>query len=1314
MFDYRPVNAPYPGLRPFEAYESEIFFGRDGHTDRLLEILQREHFLAVIGPSGCGKSSLVRAGLLPGLASGALGTGSHWRLALLRPGGQPMLSLAQALLGPYALGSELVGKDRVPKDAEDVTVETALMAAELRRGWEGLAGLVQTATTRQEKTAEPFNLLVLVDQFEEVFTYAKTGDGTDTEAETFVNLLLAARTHPEARIYVALTMRTDFLGQCVDFEELPEAINRAQYLTPRLNRKELALAITGPAQVFGGEVETGLANELIESIHQNSDQLPILQHALARMWREAERVNPDNPLIDANIANSDEVGGVKGALNRHANEVLESLTPDQQELAEKLFRAITEPHKSGGEDVRRPQTLAAIAAWACIPAESLKPVIEAFAKPEVSFLSYGRELKDNSVIDLTHEALIRQWETLKAWVADEFRRGVGYQRVATRAIEYQLGINGLLTGGDLARAMEWWNPQDNVEVGRNKPVLSEVERPAPAGVSGELPDQMPETVVARPYSGLQPNSTVLPVHDDPVKADALWQPTPHWAQRYSEKKDEELIAEFEQVRQFLIDSRDAEQRQREAEQNRLEAQAEAERLRAEQERQLADAARTSATRAQRIAMIAAMVALLAIGLAAAAYFFKQQAQSAKHERTISLFDSQLTHGSLLARVEDYAGARQVLAESATLDADIDPSRQHARNLLAGFTQIMGGQAEQVYTGAGAGLSGGAKLSPDGKLLAAAGERGTLVLFDAASGKLVQRLQGHDPNAGGLGDVKSVVFDPQGRWLFSGGDDGRIIRWSLPKGEKLDEWQAPAEVRSLALSPDGTTLASGLRGTSNQIILWNVADGKTIRNLDGHTGSVGTNGLAFSPDGKRLASASYDNTARVWDWQQGKSLFTLEGHQNDVYAVAFSPNGKILATASHDQQIILWDAETGHLLRSLQGHKNIVFGLAFNQDGNQLLSASRDNTLRLWNVASGITLHVYQGHQAGLWSVAIQDGKIYTAADDGTIRRWSLTTPEQWFWQLDGSPQSTALSPDGKLLAVGMKEGNLLIYRLTNGEQLSIQKDAHANGITRIAFNGDGSLLATAGLDDKAKLWQVQTDGKQLTLLHTLEGHTDAVLAVAFSPDGRQLATASYDGKIGLFEVATGKGRLFSAHQGYVESVNFNPQGNRLLSAGLDDHRLLLWDLDNPNSTPQPIAQAQDELSSASFSPDGHQIAAVGREVVVSLYDLAKPGIKQQLVGHEQAVYRAIYSPDGHQLATVSADRTVRLWDLDSQSLLFTLRLPTERQGSSSPLWDFDFRCVNGECWIAVPLVMGRVAVYRFPYDHLPKNFATSADKPENP
>ena len=1340
MFEFREVAMPYPGLRPFEPHESAIFFGREGHTDRLLEILQRERFLAVVGPSGCGKSSLVRAGLLPGLASGALGTGSDWRLALLRPGGQPMLALAQALLSPYGLGRELVGEARLPKDAEDVTADVALVAAELRRGPAALAGLAQTAAARRPEGAAPFNLLVLVDQFEELFTYAETLGGAG-ESQEFVDLLLAARAAcldgssvrsakpalPETaedtealnaslpcRVYVALTMRTDFLGSCVRFLELPEAINRAQYLTPRLNPQELASAITGPAQVFGGEVDAGLVDGLVESIRHDSDQLPILQHALARMWRVAAAANPDAPVIDASCAEA--VGGVAGALNRHADEVLAALTPEQQILAEALFRAITE-RREGGQDVRRPQSLAAIAGWAGVAVEDLKPVIEVFAASEVSFLHYGRELADSSVIDLTHEALIRQWEMLKQWVASEGQRGQGYGRWTRRAAEYREG-GGLLAGGELARALDWWNPTEPEEPvipagmpeSRHTDVSLQIRTALESspGANGKLPSMALD-------SGIPAGMTVScgpGVPDD--SESCAWEPKEAWVKRYSEAQDAERHEEFEHLRRFLINSRNEEQRRRERElkQKQLEEQAEAERRRAEKERQLASAARASANRAGWLAKIVAMVALLAIGLAGAAFAFKRQAQSAEKQAvtaekqvTASLFESQLTHGSLLARLEDCAEALRVLAESNHLDKEIPASRRHTRNLVAGYAEMMGGRTEQVYKGAGAALSGGVAISPDGKLLAVAGQRGTLVLFDADSGKLLRRLEGHDPQVDG-GGVNSVVFDPRGRWLFSGGDDSRIIRWSLPDGNKLDEWHAPDSIYALGLSPDGEILASG--GKDKLITLWIANNGKKIRVLAGHAESIAIpNGLAFSPDGSRVASASYDKTARIWDWRRGKLLHTLQGHKDRVQAVAFSPDGEQLATASTDNQVIFWDAKTGRLLRTLRGHQNTVFGLAFN--ANQLLSASRDKTLRLWDVASGITRRIYQGHEAGLWSVAMRGERIYTAADDATVRRWTLATPQQWLWETGGTPKAAAVSPAGTMVAVGMGDGSLRLHSLPDGKPLAEQTKAHDAGeINRIVFNGDGSLLATAGMDGKVKLWRVESEGQRLILLRTLVGHKDAVYAVAFSPDGSRLATASYDGQIGLFDAASGQGHLFPAHEGRVTSIAFSPDGKHLLSAGFEDRRLRLWNLDDFSRPPEEIARAQDMLLWASFSPGGREIAAVGREIVVSLYDLAQSDAPRRLVGHEQTVFRAVYSPDGRQLATVSADMTVRLWDLDSQRLLFTLRLPTKMQ-YPSPLWDFDFRCTAaGDCWIAVPLTVGRVALYRLPYERPPATPAPAA------
>lgn len=301
MFELRAVERPYPGLRAFEPHEAEIFFGREAHTDRLLGILQRERFLAVIGPSGSGKSSLVRAGLLPGLAMGSLGTGSDWRIALLRPGDHPMRSLAAALLQPEVLGRHLLSHDGEP-DAADI----AALEAELRRGPLALATLCAEAQRRHRADAgdgaatTDFNLLVLVDQFEEIFTYADAGgQQAADESDSFVSLLLAARADAKSRLaepglHVALTMRTDFLGNCVRFFDLPEAINQSQYLTPRLRRDEIERAIRGPVELWGGAIDDSLVAELINATGQSADQLPLVQHALARMWGEATRRQPDS------------------------------------------------------------------------------------------------------------------------------------------------------------------------------------------------------------------------------------------------------------------------------------------------------------------------------------------------------------------------------------------------------------------------------------------------------------------------------------------------------------------------------------------------------------------------------------------------------------------------------------------------------------------------------------------------------------------------------------------------------------------------------------------------------------------------------------------------------------------------------------------------------------------------------------------------------------------------------------------------------------------------------------------------------------
>ena len=287
-----PSDNPYPGLRPFLADETHLFFGRDEQRVELLRRLRLSRFLAIIGTSGSGKSSLVRAGLLPGLHGGFMaGRGGYWRVADLRPGTDPIGNLARALDQPEVLHEDADG-ERGPSYTETT----------LRRSAQGLVEAV-----REARLPAADRLLVLVDQFEELFRGLEARDSAKArdDASAFVKLLLAASGQTELNIYVVITMRSDFLGDCARFRGLPEAINGGQYLIPRLTRDQIAEAVTGPAAVMGVALSPPLVNRLLNDVGDNPDQLPILQHALMRTWDEwARRGCPDSGCCAARVSSA--------------------------------------------------------------------------------------------------------------------------------------------------------------------------------------------------------------------------------------------------------------------------------------------------------------------------------------------------------------------------------------------------------------------------------------------------------------------------------------------------------------------------------------------------------------------------------------------------------------------------------------------------------------------------------------------------------------------------------------------------------------------------------------------------------------------------------------------------------------------------------------------------------------------------------------------------------------------------------------------------------------------------------------------------
>jgi tetratricopeptide (TPR) repeat protein len=450
---------PYPGLRPFERDETDIFFGREEHTDQLLERLEHTHFLAVVGPSGCGKSSLVRTGMLAGLETGLLvSAGAHWRVADMRPGNHPFTSLTEALLLESALGPEYMA--HVTSYLTGQTETAAFLAANQHHGMLQ-AQLRRGPFSIQELLAkvplpEHTHLLLVVDQFEEIFRYYR--QGAEDEAAAFVSLLLASSQH--ADVYVVLTMRSDFLGDCALFHGLPEAINHGLFLTPRLNREQLRLAIEEPARVFGGELEPALVNRLLNDTGDNPDQLPVLQHALMRMWTIAS-ASPSGGAdggegMTLTMDHYAQIGGLDAALSQHADEAYHELSPVQQSIAEIMFRSLSE-RGSERRDTRRPVALAEIATVAQVPWQQVATVVDVFRQEGRSFLTppVGRALERNSIVDISHESLIRQWKRLQDWTTQETEAAELYQRLEDSACRWEQGHAALWRTPELEAALAW-------------------------------------------------------------------------------------------------------------------------------------------------------------------------------------------------------------------------------------------------------------------------------------------------------------------------------------------------------------------------------------------------------------------------------------------------------------------------------------------------------------------------------------------------------------------------------------------------------------------------------------------------------------------------------------------------------------------------------------------------------------------------------------------------------------------------------------------------------------------------------------------
>ncbi|MCI0456517.1 MAG: protein kinase [Gemmataceae bacterium] len=591
------------------------------------------------------------------------------------------------------------------------------------------------------------------------------------------------------------------------------------------------------------------------------------------------------------------------------------------------------------------------------------------------------------------------------------------------------------------------------------------------------------------------------------------------------------------------------------------------------------------------------------------------------------------------------------------------------------------------------------FSPDGTLLAAVGSDQAVKVWDIGTGAVLRTLPAE------MAVVSSVAFSQDGKWLAAARQDQVVKVWNLATGQELRTLRGPtAAVAVVAFSPDGRRLASGsgmahpaaalpsvalhvpIPEKPGEVKVWNLATGQELLTLRGHRAEITS--VAFSPDGKRLASASGDRTVMVWDLATGREPCTLPGHTAAVTSVAFSPDGGRLASAGQNGTVKVWDAATGQELGTRETLTAGLRSVAFSPEGGRLATIGMDQKVKVWDAGAGLEARTLTGHTGEVWNVAFSPvGGLLASASSGydklrqgelgEVKIWDVATGQE-LRTLPGhkaAVTSVAFSPDGKRLAAGTRvfvrsredlpaEVEVKVWEVATGEVLQTLKVQSAR-VTSLAFSPDRRWLGAAALNGEVKVWDAVTGQEHLSLfsrnLTPQEAARDFTpfgkpLSMAFSPDGKHVASGELQGMVHIWDVTTGqKRRPLQAHPSKIETVAFSPDGTRLASAGIDGV-VKVWDLASEREL-YTLRGHTAAVSSVAFHPDGTRLVSASGRVSKPLDGLLRPGegeVKvwdlttgqelRTLQGHPAGIYSVAFSPDGHRLAAAGADRKVRVWD----------------------------------------------------------------------
>lgn len=1146
---------PYKGLLFFDESDAEFFFGREALTAHLAERVKNlvidstSRFLAVVGASGSGKSSLVRAGLAVALKQ------AGWDVRIFTPGTSPLEAL-------------------------------------------------DTQLEQDPDKVEPDRLLILVDQFEEVFTLCHEESGR----VAFIEKLLILAQGSERKITVLIALRADFYSHCAQYPGLRQAVSAEQEYIGQMSLGELQRAIEEPAKRGGWKFEPGLVEILLQDLtthgyHQpEPGALPLLSHALFATW---EHRHGRTMTWDGYYAS----GGVGGAIAETAESVFnDQLNGAQQDIARAVFLRLTELGE-GTEDTRRRTTLKELVRRSTEEAAQMRAVLDILADARLITLN-----EDSA--EVAHEALIREWGRLHGWLTQDRESLLLHRHLTESAQEWDARGRDpadLYRGARLTQAREWASDQGNS--------LNTLEH---AFLNASIQQEQQDALEREAQHQRELEAAQALADSQSRAAKQLRRRAVLLSGAFALAVALAGLALFlgNQARQSALT---AQQHAISAEQNAEQAEANA--RRAESERRIAISRELAAAAISNLDDDPERSILIALQAVSSAHTI--EAENALHRSILgSRVRLVLHHDSEVWGVAYSPDGQQIATAS--------------QNNTAKFWDATTGQPLFILAGHTAPVNSIA-YNPDGTRVATASDDYTAKLWDPVTGEELLTFSGHRDA------VFDIAFSPDGRRLATASNDGTAKVWEVETGKELltfsghedavfDVAFSPACIRSTEASPELCGQRVATSGLDRNVRLWELVSGEELLVLPFEDGDQ-LRGLVFSPDGTHIAVTSTRFPwGRVWDSVTGEVMLNgFPDHRDALVDIVFSSNGKLMATASSDAKAKIWDSSTGQLLFTLSGHTLPVTGLAFDPAGTHLVTVSWDQTARVWDLTPAREeLFIPVDAPWSLRPSYSPDGTQILAdypAEDAA-RIWDATSGRELLTLRDKAISAflTAYTPDGSMAAVS-SDKKITIFDVETGKQ-RFTLTGHTDSVTSLDISQDDAFLASGSNNGEIIIWDL-VNGK---LLSTLQGATEgsspvirySIFAVAYSPDGKRLLSGDTYGQGIIWDVSTGAKKVSFIYEEGVGNSSFP-------DIGFD----------------------------AAYSPDGTLVALTGGLGTTRILDASTGEELLTLKGHTGSVVSVTFSADGQRIATASVDGTAKVWDAETGMNLLTLLVDSRGAGGIS-------------------------------------------------